>query len=65
MRSLPFCTTQLKCQCLQLKTYDYLGALWEIMRVNVATLFSGQGMDDHPDSVSTCTPLKNQLCYAT
>ena len=25
----------------------------------------GQGMDDHPDCVSTCTPLQNQLCYAT
>ena len=22
-------------------------------------------MDDHPDCVSTCTPLQNQLCYAT
>ena len=43
-------------------TYDYLGALWEILRVNVATLLV---MDDHPDCVSTCTPLQNQLCYAT
>ena len=46
------------------KAYDYLGALWEILRVNVAT-YVGQGMDDHPDCVSTCTPLQNQLCYAT
>ena len=22
-------------------------------------------MDDHPDCVSTCTPLQNQICYAT
>ena len=22
-------------------------------------------MDDHPDCVSACTPLQNQLCYAT
>ena len=46
------------------KAYDYLGALWEILRVIVAT-YIGQGMDDHPDCVSTCTPLQNQLCYAT
>ena len=46
------------------KAYDYLGALWEILRVNVAT-YIGQGMDDHPDCVSTCTPLQNQFCYAT
>ena len=25
----------------------------------------GQGMDDQPDWVSTCTPLQNQICYAT
>ena len=46
------------------KTYDYLGALWEILRVKCRH-FIGQGMDDHPDCVSTCTPLQNQLCYAT
>ena len=38
MRSLPFCTTQLKCCVYSSKTYDYLGALWEILPVNVATL---------------------------
>ena len=47
------------------KTYDHLGALWEILRTCWCRHIVGQRMDDHADCVSTCTPLQNQLGYAT
>ena len=44
MRSFPFCTKQLKCQCYSSLTCDYLGALWEILRVNVVKLLVKEWM---------------------
>ena len=50
------------------KTYDYLGALWEIQRVNVATSLVKEWMiilTVFLHDFFFCTPLQNQLCYAT
>ena len=46
MRSFPFCTTQLtlSASVYSSNTYDYLGTLWEILRVNVATLLVKEWM---------------------
>ena len=64
MRSLPFVPNSQHAGVKSSKTDEYLGALWEVLRVNVATLLVKEWMINLTEfpRVSICTPLENRLC---